>query len=153
MVCYVPKPSPAAAAASRLPSSSRDTAPLGIQADPPSASAASAHPAAGEYVALSTLGGAGDGAGDKERESAGEALAALDAQGRGGALHKVGKVLATDLRVRFAAIFVGLWVLNVVCASPSPFPLSLSRRRRTLAEGHAAGSTDALYISTRADPA
>lgn len=126
MVCYVPKPSPAAAAASRLPSSSRDTAALGmgIPADPPSASAASAHPAAGEYVALSTLGG-GAGDADKERESAGEALAALDAQGRGGALHKVGKVLATDLRVRFAAIFVGLWVLNVVCASLSLF-VSLS---------------------------
>lgn len=125
MVCYVPKPSPAAAAASRLPSSSRDTAALGmgIPADPPSASAASAHPAAGEYVALSTLGDAGSA--DKERESAGEALAALDAQGRGGALHKVGKVLATDLRVRFAAIFVGLWVLNVVCASLSLF-VSLS---------------------------
>ncbi|GAA5913896.1 hypothetical protein JCM8208_004991 [Rhodotorula glutinis] len=112
MICHVPKQaSPSAAAASRLPSSSRDA----IPADPSSATVASGHPAAGEYVALSTVGGggAGDGA-DKERESAGDALAALDAQGRGGALEKVGKVLATDLRVRFAAIFAGLWVLNVV---------------------------------------
>ncbi|BGP52441.1 hypothetical protein JCM10450v2_008419 [Rhodotorula kratochvilovae] len=104
MICYVPKPSSSSSA--RLPSSSRDA----IPAVPSSATVASGHPASGEYVALSTLG---DGA-DAHKESAGEALAALDAQGRGGALEKVGRVLATDLRVRFAAIFVGLWVLNLV---------------------------------------
>lgn len=30
---------------------------------------------------------------------------------------KAGRFLATDLRVRFAAIFAGLWALNLVCES------------------------------------
>lgn len=102
MICYVPKKQ---AGAPRLPSASREA----IPADPSSASAASSHPASGDYVALSTLAD-----GEKEPDSISNGLA----RSRGdGFWVKAGRFLATDLRVRFAAIFVGLWALNLVCES------------------------------------
>ena len=101
MICYVPKPAPGSA---RLPTAGREA----IPADPASASAASAHPASGEYVALSAVAD-----GEKDLDSLADGLA----RSRGDGLAvKVGRFLATDLRIRFAAIFAGLWALNLVCA-------------------------------------
>ncbi|GAA6009960.1 hypothetical protein JCM10207_002174 [Rhodosporidiobolus poonsookiae] len=110
LICYVPK-----APTSRLPTSGRD-----IPAIPASATLASSGAANGgaEYVALSTLGD-----GDKPPPSSthgrtgslSQGLAGIDARGRnGGALDKVVGVLKTDLRIRFVAIFLGLWGLNLV---------------------------------------
>jgi hypothetical protein len=116
MICYVPKPASGGVAA-RLPSSTREA----IPAIPSSATVASSHPGSGEYVALSTLAD-----GDKPANGApgmGDGLAALDTGG--GIASKVGRVVATDLRIRFAAILAGLWVLNVVCASARLLFLSL----------------------------
>ncbi|GAA6042735.1 hypothetical protein JCM8097_005556 [Rhodosporidiobolus ruineniae] len=106
LICYVPKNPPAS---SRLPSSGRD-----IPALPSSATAASSG-GGGEYVALSTMGdgAAADKPGHARNTSLNEGLAGIDSR-RGGVLDKVGRVLATDLRVRFAGIFVGLWLLNLV---------------------------------------
>ncbi len=101
MICYVPKPTPGSA---RLPTAAREA----IPADPASASAASAHPASGEYVALSAVAD-----GEKDPDSLTDGLAR--SRGDGWAV-KVGRFLATDLRIRFAAIFAGLWALNLVCA-------------------------------------
>ncbi|BGP11949.1 hypothetical protein JCM10049v2_007869 [Rhodotorula toruloides] len=98
MICYVPKPAPGSSA--RLPSSTREA----IPSLPSSATIASSHPGSGEYVALSTMADGDKGMGD--------GLAGLDA--RDGWASKVGRVVVTDLRVRFAAILAGLWVLNVV---------------------------------------
>lgn len=101
MICYVPKP---ASGPARLPTASRDA----IPAEPASASAASGHPASAEYVALSTVPDS-----EKDPDSLGDGLA----RARGdGVLVKVGRFLATDLRIRFAAIFAGLWALNLICA-------------------------------------
>ncbi|GJN94627.1 hypothetical protein Rhopal_007710-T1 [Rhodotorula paludigena] len=112
MICYVPKPPSSSGA--RLPTASRDA----IPSVPPSATVASSHPASGEYVALSTVGdGPSENGQSHPNGAAADGLASLDAahaRGENGALHKVARVLATDLRVRFVAIFAGLWVLNVV---------------------------------------
>lgn len=114
LICYVPKAPPAGA---RLPTSGRD-----IPAIPASATLASSGAAGGggEYIALSTnpSGGAADGAdkpgGHARTSSLAQGLAGIDSRGRGGVGAKVAQVLATDLRVRFAVIFVGLWALNLV---------------------------------------
>lgn len=126
MICYVPKPPSSSGA--RLPTASRDA----IPSVPPSATVASSHPASGEYVALSTVGdGPSENGQSHPGGAAADGLASLDAahaRGENGALHKVARVLATDLRIRFVAIFAGLWVLNVVCA----YLLSLSSRMESL---------------------
>ncbi|BGP21038.1 hypothetical protein JCM10213_002927 [Rhodosporidiobolus nylandii] len=114
LICYVPKASPS----SRLPTA--------IPSLPPSATPAGGT-GTGEYVALSTLSS------DERPTAAGGALPAhgrtsslsqglngIGAAGeRGGVGAKVVRVLETDLRVRFAAIFVGLWVLNLVYPASS----------------------------------
>ncbi|GAA5831621.1 hypothetical protein JCM11251_000772 [Rhodosporidiobolus azoricus] len=119
LICYVPKSPPAG---SRLPTSGRD-----IPAIPSSATVASSSAGnGGEYVALSNLDGSegakpGQGAGGHGRNpSLAEGLAGISASGRSGGLgEKMAKVLATDLRVRFVAIFLGLWGLNMVYPTAS----------------------------------
>ncbi|GAA5875890.1 hypothetical protein JCM8547_001695 [Rhodosporidiobolus lusitaniae] len=110
-ICYVPK---APSANSRLPTSGRD-----LPADPPSATLASSGAAGGgaEYIALSTAEDKSGAGAHGRTGSLAQGLAGIEARGRGGVGAKIGKVLKTDLRVRFAVIFVGLWALNLVYPS------------------------------------
>ncbi|GAA5890054.1 hypothetical protein JCM5296_004755 [Sporobolomyces johnsonii] len=106
-ICHVPKP------ASRLPTSTSSA----IPAIPSSATLASsgAHTAGGgpEYVALSTMGDDGQ-AGPRDKDDEPFAARVDERRESGGVMGKVGAWLKRDLRVRFAAILVGLWALNAV---------------------------------------
>ncbi|GAA5929765.1 uncharacterized protein JCM15063_004242 [Sporobolomyces koalae] len=110
-ICYVPK-----ATSSRLPTANASA----IPAIPSSATLASsgAHtagggPGAAEYVALSTIN-----EDDKPVRSNGDLARGShvdwDKEKGGGTMAKVADWIKRDLRIRFVAIFVGLWGLNMI---------------------------------------
>lgn len=80
-----------------------------------------------EYIALATVadgdkpanGGAGGAGGHGRNTSLAQGLSGIDSRGQGGVLGKVSYLLATDLRIRFVAMFCGLWALNLVYPSSS----------------------------------